>query len=264
MRIVTWNLHGAAVPGRASNEMQRRAWDHMRAMGADLILAQEVTGSALPDWVDEGWDFVTGEIGRLRKNWIWGSVIAAKRELNLIQHHDALDNQWLAQLYDLVLVGQIQVKSQPMLVASIHTAAVSVRDWIRDYATTLDLKESEHESLRRPNSKELPFLNDMAFTALADIIGHERFIVAGDWNTCRKYKGGSEFFVRAKLKGWVECHKEPEEQTYFGKRSGSYQLDHAFIDPLTAADGVWCHIDASDMVRSLSDHAPMIVHLNWA
>jgi endonuclease/exonuclease/phosphatase family metal-dependent hydrolase len=231
----------------------------MRELGADLILAQEVSTSAMPNWSDEGWDLVAGEMGRIRKDWKWGSVIAARRELNLVPYEEALAHPWLAQLYDLVLVGRIQVKQEPIVVASVHSAAVEVRHWIRDYATTLNLTEREYESLRRPNSKERPFLNDMAFIALDSLFGKGRFIVGGDWNTCRQFKGGPEFFGRAKAYGWVECHQEPEEQSYFGR--GTYQLDHAFVDTLTAAAGIECHVRASDIARSLSDHAPMVVDI---
>lgn len=146
--------------------------------------------------------------------------------------------------------------------ASVHTAAVSVRDWVRDYAFSLSLRDSELESLRRPNCKEAPYLNDLAFIALKRIIGDQRFVVAGDWNTCRHYRGGPEFFVRAKSSEWVECHEEPEEPSWFGKGSREYQLDHAFVDKWTAANSIRCEVHISDTVRALSDHAPMVVDVD--
>lgn len=264
MRIISWNLHGASVPGRASNEKQMRAWEYMRELDADLILAQEASLSALPTWVGEQWTFVAGEVGRFRKNWNWGSIIAVKRELSLVPHHESLEDAWLAQLYDLVLVGQVQLTTGPVVVASVHTVAVSVRDWLRDYATSLSLSDNELENLRRPHSKEAPYLNDLAFTALVRTIGDRPFVVAGDWNTCRKYRGGPEFFSRAKSHGWIECHEPPEEQTYFGKSVGGYQLDHAFVDQRTAASVIGCQIDANSVVRGLSDHAPMVIDLDGA
>jgi phage protein D len=70
MRIVSWNLHGAAVPGRASNEQQHRAWRYMREdLRADLILAQEVSADGIPDDVRAEWSVVAGVKGRYRKNW---------------------------------------------------------------------------------------------------------------------------------------------------------------------------------------------------
>ena len=255
MRIVSWNLHGAAV------ETQLRAWDYMREMGADVILAQEVAGSAVPDWSDEGWDFVVGEPGRNRKNWPWGSVIAAKRELKLVEYQAAMDDPWLRQLYDLVLVGQIEVKGEPVVVASVHSVATPVRYWLGHDATSLIVNDSDYESLRRPYSKEVPFVNDLAFVALARVVDSWRFVVAGDWNTSRQFKGGPEFFARAKAYGWVECHPEPVEPLYLGRDAGEHQLDHAFVDPMTAAAGVVCRLDGSEVVRELSDHGMMVVEV---
>ena len=171
------------------------------------------------------------------------------------------DSPWLAQLYDLVLVGQVQLCNRPVVVASVHTAAIAVRDWLRDYAKSLSLSSHELESLRRPACTEAPYLNDLAFTALARTIGDRPFVVAGDWNTCRKYRGGPEFFSRAKAYGWIECHALPEEQTYFGKSAGGYQLDHAFVDQGTADSVIGCQFDASSAVRELSDHALMVIDL---
>ena len=64
MRLISWNLHGANVPGRSSTAQQMRAWDYMRELGADLILAQEASLSALPAWIGEQWNVVAGEHGR--------------------------------------------------------------------------------------------------------------------------------------------------------------------------------------------------------
>jgi len=264
MRIISWNLHGASVPGRSSTEKQIRAWDYMRGLGADLILAQEASLSALPAWVGKQWTFVAGEYGRFRKNWTWGSIIAAKPELCLVPHHESLEDLWLAQLYDLVIVGQVQLTTGPVVVASVHTAAVSVRDWLRDYAVSLSLSDNELQNLRRPHCTEAPYLNDLAFTALVRTVGDRPFIIAGDWNTCRKYRGGPEFFSRAQSHAWMECHALPEEQTYFGKSAGGYQLDHAFVDQWTAASVIGCQINANSLVRDLSDHAPMVIDIDWA
>lgn len=259
MRVVSWNLHGANVPGRASDEQQRRAWEYIRALDADLVLVQEAKASAAPRWDD--WVFITGEPGRFRKTWDWGSVIAAKSQLALTEHVDCLDDPRLAQLYDLVLVGCLEWGGAQVVVASVHSAAVTVREWIRDYATTLHLSDDETSALSRPGCKEPPYLNDLAFAALDRTIGDSPFIVAGDWNTCRKYAGGPQFFTRAKSRGWIECHREPEEQSYFGRSSSAYQLDHAFVDERTAARGVKCEIRVTDDILALSDHAPLVADI---
>lgn len=263
MRIVSWNLHGAAIPSRATIEQQHQAWTYMRdVLSADVILAQEVSAAGMPSWVADDWTAVSGEHGRFRKNWNWGSVIAAKRDLRIRQHVDWLADPWLAQLYDLVMIGQLELPGcGPTLVASVHTAALPVGDWVRNYAKSLSLSADEMASLRRPACKEDPFINDLAFTALERTIGGGRFIVAGDWNTCRQYPGGPAFVLRAQSRGWVECHQEPEEQSYFGRTSSTYQLDHAFCDSTTGAAIRSCQVLADETVLSLSDHAPLVVDL---
>lgn len=78
---MSWNIHGASAPGRATKEQQRQAWDYMRdVLRADVILAQEASAPATPSGVPNEWTSVRGERGRFRKNWNWGSVIASKPE----------------------------------------------------------------------------------------------------------------------------------------------------------------------------------------
>jgi endonuclease/exonuclease/phosphatase family metal-dependent hydrolase len=263
MRIVSWNLHGAAVAGRATNVQQAQAWEYMReVLGADVILAQEASETAVPHWVTREWAALVGERSRYRKNWRWGSVIAAKPEWPVREQPDWWADPWLAQLYDLVLVGRIDIPGNgPTIVASVHTAALPVADFVRDYAKTLVLSVDVLDSLRRPGCQERPFINDLAFTALARMVEGERFIVAGDWNTCRPYRGGSEFFARAASRGWVECHKGPEEPSYFGPPAGTYQLDHAFCDSATGSSVTSCQVVVDETVRSVSDHAPLVLDL---
>lgn len=263
MRIVSWNLHGAAVPGRATKEQQHQAWVYMRdVLRADLILAQEASATGIPSWVTDDWAAVSGDHGRFRKNWNWGSVIAGKRDLRVSPHAECLADPWFAQLYDLVLVGRIELPVVgPAIVASVHTAASTVSDWVRDYAKSLNLSADDIAGLRRPGCSERPFINDLAFTALARATEGSRFIVAGDWNTCRKYAGGPEFFMRARSRGWFECHTEPEEPSFFGRPSGEYQLDHAFCDPTIGGLVTSCKVCVNEAVLSLSDHAPVVVDL---
>jgi endonuclease/exonuclease/phosphatase family metal-dependent hydrolase len=263
MRIVSWNLHGAAIPGRASIQQQYHAWTYMRdVLHADLVLAQEVTSGGIPPQVLAEWTVVAGEKGRFRKDWNWGSVIAAVPSLGLRERVDVYSDPWLAQLYDLVLVGEISIgSSENLTLASIHTAAMPVKDWLRQYAKALSLSSAELMSLRRPSCNEHPYINDFAFHALERQLRGTRFFVAGDWNTCRDYAGGTNFFERARASAWVRCHGDAELPTYFGKNSASYQLDHAFCDPDTAATQTSAAVISNDVVRSLSDHAPIVVDL---
>jgi endonuclease/exonuclease/phosphatase family metal-dependent hydrolase len=264
VRIISWNLHGANVAGRASGEQQRRAWDIMRGLGADLILAQESRQEAMPNWEPDGWTMISGEFGRFRKNWKWGSVIAARPGIAL-RPFEATQDWSLAHLYDLVLVSEMDFGQGPMVVASVHTAAMTVKAWIKEMrlrdwpAIPFPLSDDELETLRRPDCRELPYINDFAFEALDRIVTREPFFLAGDWNTCRKYKGGPQFFARARKRGWYECHAEPEEPSYLGDGVGAFQLDHAFCDTQMAQSLRSCRVYLDDVVRSLSDHAALII-----
>ncbi len=114
---------------------------------------------------------------------------------------------------------------------------------------------------RRPDigSRSDPLGSPYSFTALVRTISSRPFVIAGDWNTCRKYRGGPEFFSRAQSFGWIECHDQPEEQSYFGKSSGRFQLDHAFVDKETATSVIGCQIHADSVVREQSDHALTVI-----
>jgi endonuclease/exonuclease/phosphatase family metal-dependent hydrolase len=263
MRIVSWNLHGAAVPGRATNEQQHRAWRYMREdLRADLILAQEVSADGIPDDVRAEWSVVAGVKGRYRKDWNWGSVIAADPALGLRECSGAYDDVWLQQLYDLVVVGEIRILgSSTLSVASVHTAAMPAEDWLSQYVKTLTLTDLELASIRRPDCIERPYINDFAFHALERLFRGGRFFIAGDWNTCRKYPGGPNFFDRAEASAWMQCLDEPEEPTYFTRSGNAYQLDHAFCDPTTARSLTSAAAVANDLTKSLSDHVPIVIEV---
>jgi endonuclease/exonuclease/phosphatase family metal-dependent hydrolase len=258
MRVVSWNLHGAG-PGHASNEKQQRSWAHIRDLGADLILAQEVRPDGIPPWVTGEWTLLSGVYGHFRKDWPWGSVIAARPGLHLSRFPEEQLSHWLQEMYDLVLVGQFDLPGAgPAFVASVHAAAVSVEKWIEGYVKSPPLPKEELAALQRPGYRGRPYVNDLAFTALDHLVKGQRFIVTGDWNTCRQFSGGKQFFARAEKRKWVECHRPPEEQSYFRKGCRPLQLDHVFCDPETARAIRSCHILVDDTVRELSDHAPLV------
>lgn len=173
-------------------------------------------------------------------------------------------------MYDLVLVGMLDLPDGGQAtVASVHTPAEPLANWIRDYglrdypALSFPLEEEELVTLRRPGSRQRPYYNDFAFVALERLVRGGRFVVAGDWNTSRGFPGGPEFFQRADERGWAECHSGPEEQSYFKKGCGPYQLDHGFCDAETAGALKTCYVRANDLPKSLSDHVPLIMEFEW-
>ncbi|MCC7140234.1 MAG: hypothetical protein IT460_17575 [Planctomycetes bacterium] len=267
MRLVSWNLHGAAIPGSATLDKQHRAWAHIRELGADIVLAQEVGESDIPEWVSREWTLLHGERGVGRKAWSWGSVIAARPGMNLRPRPDAFDDPWIRHLYDLVLVGELDLPGVgPVVVASVHTVAQSLPSYLKETGGLDLVSDSAMKRLQRPGYRGRPYVNDFAFEALDRFVGDRRFLISGDWNTARKFdkprsRAGTAFFERAASHGWVGCHHGPEEPSHLGRGEPIYQLDHAFADPATAACATRCWVVLDDVVRSVSDHAPLVVDL---
>jgi endonuclease/exonuclease/phosphatase family metal-dependent hydrolase len=67
MRLVSWNLHGAVIRGRAALDRQHRAWACIRDLNADLVFAQEVSDGGIPAWARDEWTILDGEQGVGRK-----------------------------------------------------------------------------------------------------------------------------------------------------------------------------------------------------
>src|SRR5438046_7725120 len=76
LRVVNFDIDGAAVAGRSERVLQERAWHLLAAYGADLTLVLEVERAAEPSWARDRWMFVEG-------GWPWCSVVAARPNLKL-------------------------------------------------------------------------------------------------------------------------------------------------------------------------------------
>jgi hypothetical protein len=145
-----------------------------------------------------------------------------------------------------------------VFVASVHARSGT--------ATSAQLENLEAAAVKRPSAR-VPLVNDAIFAGLVKMAGG-RFIVAGDWNTARKQGSekasriGTEFFERARGRGWYDCvweERADEIRTWFGKGQ-IQQDDHAFCDRRLGerlAD-VWVAEDAALHV-GLSLHAPLIL-----
>jgi endonuclease/exonuclease/phosphatase family metal-dependent hydrolase len=112
-------------------------------------------------------------------------------------------------------------------------------------------------------------LSDVAFSGLAGLVTDGRFIVAGDWNTARRYgerptsAQALEFFDRARKSSWNECAtpgQGKEMCTWFKDGQPEAQLDHAFCDSSlwTLFSAAWVASDAV-LRLGLSDHAPLVI-----
>jgi endonuclease/exonuclease/phosphatase family metal-dependent hydrolase len=265
MRIVSWNVHGA--PAGATNRQLERAWYHLAALDADLVLLQEVRHSVIPEWVRAEWDLVLGKTGAHGKTGNWGSAIAAKRALNLRDREDLLpEDSWLSAVYDYVVTAEIDLDGVTQaLVASVHAPAMPAKKMLEvlgkpDAIGDLALAAVGFEP-------DPPWSTDVIFRALDDVKG-DRFIIGGDWNLSRLFDRdkvvptNAMFFSRAVQSKWVEVlGKANEERSFFRDGNLPYQLDHVFSDRKTddavKSGAVW----ADETALEISDHAPIVIDL---
>ena len=247
MRVVSWNL-GVAYSFKHCHE---RAWHYLAALDPDIALLQEVKP---PAWASERWDL---EMGAYKH---WGSAIVAKRGLGLTSapgQREGVLGHFGSYLATATVTPAAGVS---LLVASVHTSARVVS---QDALAGLDA-----DAVRRP-SVDVPWRNDLAYSAYRELAAGRRFLVSRDWNTARLWDkvyggtGGAEFFDRAVADGWVECHRkfhDTEGRTWFRGAEQPYQLDHAFCDPITAETLKSCEIDPYPVeTLGLSDHAPLVM-----
>jgi hypothetical protein len=267
MRIATFNLGGANVPGKRSLIQQERSWHWLATHAVDLGFIQEEEHAVIPEWVTERWSVVRGQVGQ------WGSAIVADPSLNLRARNDLVAaDPWLTLLYDYVVVGEVDLPDgASALVASVHAVAQTVSDFLLKGAPRpVPAVFTEDDLVRIAQPGDVAWILDVAFHALARSFEGRRFIVGGDWNNARLFDEGSVgepvaamFFSRAESYGWMECHKGPEQRTFLRPNTRPFQLDHLFADRATASKVTSCYAANGWPAEELSDHAPLVADLAW-
>lgn len=267
--VVSWNLGGAPAAGGTSLEQQRMAWDRLRGLDPDLVLLQEVQANGIPSWETEGWTILQGVVGRHVKQCRWGSIIAARRELQLVERDDVFAERGLQILYDYILAGQVRLPGGgDVFVATVHTPAKEVQKYLKQCKFD-DAGLPGIDDLRRPDYPNgRPWLNDLAYRCLQRQVQGKRFIIGGDWNTARGFGDeGAAFFRRAEDEAWTDCHwvkNHKEVRTFLRKSSKPYQDDHLFCDRETGKRLLACRVIAEKWVGQLSDHAPLLAEFSTA
>jgi hypothetical protein len=267
MRIVCWNFQGSS--DGATPHDQARCWHHLAALDADLALLQEVSHSAIPDWVADEWTVCAGQVGRYGKESAWGSVIAARSALNLRLRDELLDTEgsWLAVLYDYVLVAEVDLDpTTTALVGSVHAPAISAAELMENLDEVGAIPDEELSDVAiQPDE---PWATDVIFHAL-DEARDERFIIGGDWSTSRLFDRNKSvptnalFFARACQRGWVETMAgRDEQQSFFRIGNLPYHLDHLFTDATTNEAVTSGSIWADPSALEISDHAPVVIDLD--
>ena len=267
IRVTTFNIHGAFVPGKATAAQQARSWHRLASYGSALGLLQEVGHAQIPAWVPDRWDIVAGEIGTCGKSYGWGSVIVADRSLNVRPRSDLLESDpWLCLLYDYLVVAEVDLPDgHPALVASIHAPAVHAKKVLELVGAPGAISDDDLSAVAQPG--DVAWALDVIYEALRRTCAGHRFIVGGDLNTSRLFDSSSGtgkitnalFFSRAAKAGWHDCHGElAEERSYLKPGTRPFQLDHLFCDKKTAKSLTTCRVDAGGGVEEMSDHAPLI------
>ncbi len=269
MRIVTWNL-GYMLPGPYKARANRqRQWETLVGdLRPDVALLQECRPDDLGLVADAARASEYEVVGKIPRRWIACSAVLARRGLGLAwvpppggEGDAAREDRWLGHLSGYVCRAEVTLPHWGRVrVASVHTTAEEVGGDI--------LTEEEHARYRRGTSSRA-WRNDLAVAALSHWLG-ERFVVGGDWNTARAFDeryaarwgpAGREFFERAAAMGWAEtlrAHHAAEVQTYFGARSGPYQLDHLFTDGALHGRLRQAAVVEALARAGLSDHAPLV------
>jgi exonuclease III len=253
MRVLSWNLGAAFGPYK---EWHDRAWHWIAAVDPDVALLQECVP---PPWARERWTILTLPFTH------WASAIVAKPEVGLASL-DLDPDSLLGRFGSYLATGEVPMADGgSLLVASVHTRAAEAPDWVT--------AGHDRRSLARA-SVEVPWSNDVAFAGYRELDAGRRFLIGGDWNTARYLDeagigepAGAEFFDRARAADWSDVSIDGEgheSRSWFGPGGPrSYQPDHLFADPATAAGVSGFAIDSYPVVAlGLSDHAPLILDLD--
>jgi exonuclease III len=276
MRVINFNIKGARAPGRKDHATQERSWHLLAAYNADIALVQEVGAKAIPDWVRQKWTIVQGDpsiFGNAMAG--WGSVIAARPSLNLVELPTLREHPSLRLIYDYAVFGEIDLPDKnKAIISSVHAPARRLQQYLELMGFTNALTSEEMITMGQPG--DTPWALDLIFAEIAKLVDNHRFIVGGDWNNSRLFDLHPElrkrgqlpfstmFFTRAYDAGWRECHgMKNEERSYLNPRSQPHQLDHLFCDKVTYEKMTDCSVRADWVVYELSDHAPLVTDFKW-
>ncbi len=248
MRVVTWNMGMAGrVPSRA--RVHDQAWHYLLGLGPDLALVQEALP---PRWVRTEGTLVHGPFTQ------WGSAIFSPRYP--LERVSPPAGSALRALGSYLAVARASLPDgSDALVASVHAV---------DRKATKEQLAGLPSRIARTSAGH-PWVSDVVFAGLEGLIGERPFLVAGDWNTARRFgrsqtsKQALEFFERARSHGWFECVDENpgvEMRTWFREDDEPSQIDHAFSDRTLHQRfrGAWVAAEAAEPL-GLSDHAPLVL-----
>lgn len=206
------------------------AWRFLFELAPGVVLVQEAM-SDVPSWVrDEGTLFIRSAF----QGQNWGSGV-------LVRGGDPKERA-IDVAGSYVTAADVELVGESVLIASIHVCPG------RDLA------------------KNVARLG----AALSELLTGRRFVVGGDFNSCRHFDAVYGRRTHASLLeelsacGAHDCHfalHQREIQSYWGRALEPYQLDHLFVDGPTAGSVRTCKVLTDARTQSLSDHSPLLLEL---
>ena len=255
MRLISWNMAGAGFHSAATHD---DAWRWLTTEADfDVAILQESTP---PQWVSEMFPVVIHNPKYPLTGKRWGNSIIC-REDNYRQFKFDSEHPWLEQISSALLVVEPRDPGG-IWISNIHSHQSPLS---QELFTALHELEVPHCHPKKIWEIEV------AAHFLKPILGQKQFVLGGDLNsghlfdTVYRYNNNKIMFENLRQQGYIDlrlAHSDSEQQTYFKKNNGPYQLDHLFGDAVTAeSTTVWEVLTHVARDLQLSDHAPVVIEL---
>jgi len=222
MRIVSWNM-GCGGPG-PYGPTHENAWNYLlEQLQPDVALVQE-SKLAASGWVADRGSLFWGDHWRG-----WGTGIFVRKGLSAVERQLPSEGSFVA-------AADVGEGSTILTVASIHVAPT------------------------KEKRRHLQNLIDVLFPALKG----RAFVAGGDFNAARSY-GQGWFFAELAERGLHDCHWDlhgQEGRSFWGQHGlEAIPGDYFFVDAATGRASA-CYVVDNEEVRRLSDHGPVLLHLD--
>jgi exonuclease III len=258
-RVVTWNLHRAAVTSPA--------WTYFREVSPDLALLQEV--GRIPADIAEAYTCRVERAMGITALQQFHTAILVRGDIGtpmkLAGARPWIDSILNAYSGNLVAYDVCPRGGFPIKVISVYSPPFQVPVRFRESA--------DFDALRRTQKRGV-WLTDVLLAALEHCPPNpeERWVIAGDFNLAETFDrerwsaGGNALWLERMGKlGFTECLRQSQSvpTPTFRHSSGSvrHQMDHIFVTRPLASELVACAPGDSGRVFAsplLSDHLPVV------
>jgi len=262
VKVLCWNM-GVGSVGRWVAR-HAAAWEHLATLDFDVALLQETRRP--PAWADRQWAsmvWVPRSAAPRSPARLWGCAIVSRRR---VLHEWVPDESfpWLRERRGAAAVARWD--DDPTWLASVHFVAARIE---KDALDRVPLGDVELTTRDRS-----VWETNVVPHELHRLFAGATFLWGGDLNADPRmddisyFLGGNrrmfDGYVRAGAADTRAQLHEEYQRTFFGARSGPYQLDHVFADAATAARVTDWHVDAATAQgdQLLSDHAPILLELD--